>query len=60
MKVMYVERDIAKEGLGLSTENRGLVLASHDSLVFQTAASVSFQDTSLVNVKMKALPLMWL
>jgi len=60
MKVTYVEGDMAKVGLGLSTEHRGLLLTSHVSLVFHTTASESFQDTLLETVQTKALPLMWL
>ena len=46
MKVTYVEGDVVKVGLGLSTEHRGLLMSSHISLVFHIASSVSFQDTS--------------
>jgi len=42
MKVTYVEGVMAKEGLGLSTEHRGLLMSSHISLVFHIAASVNF------------------
>ena len=41
----YVEGDMAKAGLGLSTEHRGRLMSSHISLVFHIAASISFQDT---------------
>jgi len=41
-KVTHVEGDIAKEGLGLSTEHLELLLTNHDSLVFHATSSVSF------------------
>jgi hypothetical protein len=47
MKVTYVEGDMVKVGLGLSTEHRGLLTSSHVSPVYQIAASVPFQDTLL-------------
>jgi len=53
MKVTYVEGDLTK-----STEHLRLLLTSHVSLVFHIAASVSFQDTILGNMKRNALPLM--
>jgi hypothetical protein len=31
MKVTYVEEDIAKEGLGMSTEHHGLLMTNHIS-----------------------------
>jgi len=45
--VIYVEGDMAKLGLGLSTEHRELLMSSHISLVFHIAESVNFQDTLL-------------
>jgi len=60
MKVTYVERDMAKVGLGLSAEHRGLLMSSHISLVFHIASFVSFQDTILGNMKMNALTSLWL
>jgi len=47
MKVTYVEGEMAKVGLGLSTEHRRPLMSRHISLVFHIAASVSFQDTLL-------------
>jgi len=51
-----VEGDMAKEGLGLSTEHRELLMSSHISLVFHVAASVSFQDTLLETMQTNAWP----
>ena len=56
MKVMYVEGDMAKVWLGLSTEHCGLLMSSHISLVFHSIASVSFQDTLLENMQTNAWP----
>ena len=56
VKVTYVEGDMAKEGLGLSTEHRELLMSSHISLVFHVAASVSFQDTPLETMQTNAWP----
>ena len=56
MKVTYVEGDMAKEGLGLSTEQRELLTSSHISLAFHIAASVSFQDTLLEKIQSNAWP----
>jgi len=55
MKVMYMEGDLAR-----SSEQLGLLLTSHISLVFHIPVSVTFQDTILGTIKMNALPLMWL
>jgi thioester reductase-like protein len=55
-KVTYVEGDMAKAGLGLSTEHRGLVMSSHISIVFHVAASVSFQDNLLETMQTNAWP----
>ena len=52
----YVEGDMAKEGLGLSTEHRELLTSSHISLAFHIAASVSFQDTLLETMQSNAWP----
>ena len=60
MKVTYVEGDMAKVGLGLSTKHQGLLMSRHISLVFHMAASVSFQGTLLGTMKTNALALMWL
>jgi thioester reductase-like protein len=46
-KVTYVEGDMDKAGLGLSTEHRGLLMSSNISVVFHIAASVNLQDTLL-------------
>ena len=51
-----VEGDIEKEGLGLSSEHREILLASHISVVFHVAASVRLQDTLNVAMKTNALP----
>jgi len=51
MKVPYVERGITK-----STEHRVLLQTGHISLIFHITVSVSFQDTILGTIKMKALP----
>jgi thioester reductase-like protein len=56
MKVTYVEGHMAKAGLGLSTEHRGLLMSSHISLVFHIAASVSFQETLLETMQTNAWP----
>jgi thioester reductase-like protein len=53
-KVTYVEGDMAKAGLGLSTEHRGLLMSSHISVVFHIAASVNFQDTLLETMQTNA------
>jgi thioester reductase-like protein len=53
-KVTYVEGDMAKAGLGLSTEHRGLLMSSHISVVFHIAASVNFQDTLLETMQANA------
>ena len=52
----YVEGDMAKAGLGLSTEHRGLLMSSHISLVFHIAASVSFQETLMETMQTNAWP----
>ena len=52
----YVEGDMAKEGLELSTEHCGLLTSSHISLVFHIASSVSFQDTLLETMQTNARP----
>ena len=51
-----VEGDMAKAGLGLSTEHRGLLMSSHISTVFHVAASVSFQETLLETMQTNAWP----
>ena len=56
MKVTYVEGDMAKEGLWLSTEHRELLMSSHISLVFHIAASVSFQEPLLETMQTNAWP----
>jgi hypothetical protein len=56
MKVTYVEGDMAKAGLGLSTEHHGLLMSSHISLPFQIVASVSFKDTILGTIQTNAWP----
>jgi thioester reductase-like protein len=56
LKVMNAEGDIAKEGLGLSTEHCGPLMTSHISLIFHITTSVSFQDTLRGNMKTNALP----
>ena len=52
----YVEGDMTKAGLGLSSEHRGLLMSSHISLVFHVAASVSFQETLLETMQTNAWP----
>ena len=52
----YVEGDMAKAGLGLSAEHRGILMSSHISLVFHIAASVSFQETLLETMQTNAWP----
>ena len=52
----YVEGDMAKAGLGLSAENRGLLMSSHVSLVFHIAASVRFQETLMETMQTNAWP----
>ena len=52
----YVEGDVAKVGLGLSTKHRGQLMSSHVSLVFHVAASVSFQETFLKTLQTNAWP----
>jgi len=47
---------MAKEGLGLSTEHRELLMSSHISLVFHIAASVSFQEPLLETMQTNAWP----
>ena len=49
MKVTYVEGDMAKVGLGLSTEHRGRLMSSHISVVFHIAASVELPGHSSGN-----------
>jgi len=56
MKVTYMEEDMAKEGLGLSTEHRELLMSNHISLVFHIAASVSFQEPLLETMQTNAWP----
>jgi len=56
MKVTYVEGDMVKVGLGLSTKHQGLLMSSHISLVFHIAASVPFQDTVLKMMQTNAWP----
>jgi len=56
MKVTYVEGDMVKVGLGLSTEHRGRLMSSHISVVFHIAASVRFQDTLLETMQTNAWP----
>ena len=53
---MYVEGEMAKEGRGLSTECRGLLMKSHISLVLHISTSLGFQDTLLGTMKTNALP----
>ena len=43
----YVEGDLAKAGLGLSTEHRGLLMSSRISIAFHVAASVSLKESFL-------------
>ena len=52
----YVDGVMAKAGLGLSAEHRGLLMSSHISLVFHIAASVSFQETLLETMQTNAWP----
>jgi hypothetical protein len=54
--VTFVEGDMAKAGLGLSTDHRGLLISSHISIVFHVAASVSFQDTLLETLQTNTWP----
>ena len=56
MKVSCVEGDIGQEGLGLSSEHREVLLASHISVVFHIAASVRLRDSLDVAIKTNALP----
>jgi thioester reductase-like protein len=56
MKVTYVEGDMVKVGLGLSTEHRGLLMSSNISLVFHIASSVPSQDTVLETMQTNAWP----
>ena len=56
MNVTYVEGDMAKVGLGLSSEHRGLLMSSHISLVFHIADSVRFQDTFLETMQTSDWP----
>jgi len=56
MNVTYVEGDMAKVGLGLSTDHRGRLMSSHISVVFHIAASVSFEDTLLETMQTNAWP----
>ena len=52
----YVEGDMGKVGLGLSTKHRGLLMSSHISLVFHMAASVSFQDVLVETMQTNTWP----
>jgi hypothetical protein len=45
---------MAKAGLGLSTEHRGLLMSSHISVVFHIAGSVNFQHTLLETMQTNA------
>ena len=56
MNVIYVEGDMAKVGLGLSTEHRGHLMSSHISLVFHIAASVNFNESLLETMQTNAWP----
>ena len=55
LKVSCVEGDIQKEGLGLSSEHREILLASHTSVVFHIAASITLRDPLDVAMKTNAL-----
>ena len=56
MKVTYVEGNMAKVGLGLSTEHRGLLMSRHVYLVFHVAASVIFQEPLLETMQTNSWP----
>ena len=56
LKVSCVEGDIEKEGLGLSSEHREILLTSHVSVVFHIAASVRLRDPLDVAVRTNAFP----
>jgi thioester reductase-like protein len=51
-----VEGDIEKEGLGLSSEHREILLTSHISVVFHVAAVVKQREPLHVALKANALP----
>lgn len=58
LKVSSVESDIEQPGLGLSSENRELLLTSQVSVVFHIAATVRFQEPLNVAVNMNTLPVL--
>ncbi|PNF39259.1 hypothetical protein B7P43_G16960 [Cryptotermes secundus] len=55
LKVSAVEADIEEPGLGLSSEDRELILKSHVSIVFHVAASVKFNKPLHVAIKANTL-----